>query len=153
MLPGALRNPYKRRALNQEAWKRAQMVARRSAGEALGKGHRLRGRKPGPQRSVADEEARAKDMLGARARPPPPAARLAVGAWCAGLHVGLQCLQLRGFAGVGCMRGIAVEGFRTLECKEGCKDGVNGLGGTLSFICTWLEVNWSHEGRLIRELW
>ena len=85
MLPGALRNPYKKRAMNQEAWKRAQMEARRNAGEALGKGHRMRGRKPGPQRSSAEEEARAKDMLGTRASPTAPCSRCGCASWRAGL--------------------------------------------------------------------
>lgn len=92
MLPGALRNPYKKRAMNQEAWKRAQMEARRNAGEALGKGHRMRGRKPGPQRSAAEEEARAKDMLGARARPSTLCCKRGCASWRAGLWVGVSAL-------------------------------------------------------------
>ena len=38
MLPGMLRNPYKKRSMSQQAWKRALVDARRDAGEALGKG-------------------------------------------------------------------------------------------------------------------
>lgn len=115
MLPGALRNPYKKRAMNQEAWKRAQMEARRNAGEALGKGHRMRGRKPGPQRSAAEEEARAKDMLGARASLTSLTRKCECGEVARGSVGGRACLWglcRRGLGGRECMerRGGIVSG-------------------------------------------
>ncbi|KAK9822507.1 hypothetical protein WJX81_007465 [Elliptochloris bilobata] len=63
LMPHSLRDPYKKRSMRTQAWKKALTNERRAAMDAEGKGQRMRGRKPAPPRTKEEEEARAMNKL------------------------------------------------------------------------------------------